>query len=763
MGNLRSIALSGAAFVGLVTPSMVLAQSGAGPSTPSEGAPQGTSTAVPEEVPQAASPATSEEAATAAANEGADIIVTANRREQRLQDVPITVNVLDGDFAVNLGIDNTAVLQATVPSLVLRSSLNQATPFLRGIGFSSGDANSENSVAMYVDGVYYPAGFGNLFDFNNIERIEVLKGPQGTLFGRNTTGGVIHIITRDPSSTPELDARISYGNYDAISANLYAAGGTDKVAGGLAILYNRHDGWGKNLTTGKSTYKANDFAARGRILITPGPNTEIRLTGDHFSSDTGGIEGQVPRGATTVAGTDFPGDFNTEGNLDNDSDVSAWGGSLRVDQDFDFARLVSISAYRRTKSHLLYDQDNSPLPFVNANFRQDSRMYTQEVQLISPTASRLQWLVGAFYFNYKAGFEPVTLSGWVFDPNFPFNPPFNPDAGIDIFGKTHTKSFAVFGQATYPLGERTNLTVGGRYTWENVHYRGSVRLTGTDIIVDPFGEEARRKTSDNDPTWRLSIDHRFNPDIMVYASWNRGLKSGNFSVASAPSVLEPYKAEKLDAYEAGFKADLFGRRLYLNGAVFYYDFANIQFQRIEGGVATIFNGPTAKLYGAELELRGKVTPDLTVNAGIGWLHTRIGNFPNAPNSVRLPDGTTGPGDPNFNAKGNDLPYAPDVTFNAGFSYDIPTNVGRFNISGNGYYNDGYSTEVDNRLKEGSYFLLNASVGWTHPSERYEVRIWGQNLTDAYYYQQLTSQAGFSDVGNASAPRTYGVTLRYHYQ
>ena len=718
-----------------------------------------------------------------------EIVVTANRRAQRLQDVPIAVNALSGDSAIKAGITGTESLQQNVPGLQVTRQANQARPFIRGIGSQIGDANAENSVAIYIDGVYQPASFASFFDFNNIERIEVLKGPQGTLFGRNATGGVIQVITKDPNQDQiEADVSFGYANYDTVSGNAYISTPlTEDIAFNVAVMYkHRNKGWGTNLSTGADTPGSNDYGVRAKLLFTPGDSTEIRLSGNYSRSKNPAISTQPVPGAVAFGGQGYPGQYNVWHDFEEFSNIENYGGSLRVDHDFDAVQLVSISAYNESKGFWRLDQDLSSTPLVRATINQAGKMFSQEVHLLSPAGAPIQWLVGGYYYNYKAGHVPLNIVGFAFDPTFPgclFTGTCSTAGGLDWDNRVKSTSKALFGQATAPLGEQTNLTLGFRYTWDKSKGLSVTTVAGTDIVVPAppgLANPNPQSIKYGRPTWRISLDHEFTSDIMGYASYNRGAKSGNITVGSLAWDNIPYRPERLDAYEVGLKTELFDRAMRFNISGFYYDFKDIQFQKIVQGASFIFNGGSAKSYGVEFDLETRPIENLTLTATGGWLKTKIGSFDDAPNTCR--DNTTGQNDnggffcngPNglpdpgnlipFDAKGNKLPSAPKWTASAGFVYDIPTaESGTFSLTGNVYYNDGFFFELDNRLGVKSFTYVNASISWTDASDTLNVALWGKNLTNDFTYMMMTGQAGGVDLGGPAPPRTYGVTVGFKFR
>ena len=701
-----------------------------------------------------------------------EVVVTAQRREQKLQEVPIAISAISSDAFQAAGVTGTTSLQAMVPSLNIVRQANGASPFLRGIGASIGDANAEGSVAVYLDGVYQPSQFGNFFDLADIERVEVLKGPQGTLFGRNSTGGVIQVVTKDPGKDLQAKASVGYASYSTVTADGYVAVPvSDNVAFNTSVYYqNRSDGWGKNIFTGASTPGANTSAIRSKLKITPGANTTIVVAGNYSKYRDGALTGQPPRDVphqTTIS--PYPGDYNVNANKTDGSHTESYGGSLHVDHDFASARLASITAYQKTTGIWDLDFDATPLQIVDATLSEKSKMFSQEVHLLSPAQSKLQWLLGAFYYYRDAGFFPSALRGLAFFPG----------TGVDINAGSTSRSRSFFAQATYPILPDTNLTGGFRYSWESSDGIGGTYLPGTNIIIDTAnGKPATDKLSYSKPTWRISIDHKFSPDVLGYLSYNRGVKSGNFGLsAGAAGLSRPYLPEQLDAYEIGLKSEWLDHRVRINASVFDYDFKNYQFQKLVAGSAFVFNGNSANIYGGEIEIEARPTENLTLNANLGLLHSRVGDFPDAPNNCLAPNGASdgggvcapgtfaqlpGPTVP-YNAHGTPLINAPPTSGNAGFVYNHPTAGGNIALSSNIYYFGGASASIGNRLRYRKYTALNASIGWTNAAKLLGVRIWGKNLTSQYYYTQLSAAAGLSDLAAPAEPRTFGVTVTYDFR
>jgi iron complex outermembrane recepter protein len=681
-----------------------------------------------------------------------EVVVTAERRSERAQDVPIAVTAVTASQLAQAGVTSLANLDNLEPSLSFQRRGSQFQTILRGLGSPIGDVNGESSVAMYVDGVYQPTGGGNWSDFNGIDRIEVLKGPQGTLFGRNTTGGVVQIITTDPSTTTRAgETSIDFANYNTYTLKGYGSTPlSDSTAANVSLLFSDQlEGWGRNLTTGSETDRRHELGLRGKFLLTPSEQTRVVLAADYFHDDNGGANTQPVPGALTLTGQGYPGRYNTWSGFENGMEVENWGVSATAEHDFGAAELRSISAYRNFAGLWNFDADGSPVDFIHLSMHEHAAMISQELHLLAPSQSRFQWLVGAFFFHYDPAQDPIDFGGQFF-----------PTPGLDQYTRTTTRSMSAFAQGTYPVANDTNLTLGLRNTWDHIDYDGySTLLDSTQIIVPSSGVPKTGTYSYSKPSWRVSLDHHFDTNVMGYASYNRGVKSGNYGLSESPSAVATYAPEQLDAYETGLKLETLHQLLNINSAVFYYDGKNIQYSRVINGTATIVSGAAETIYGDELSAELHPTRSLTLNAGVTMLHGTFGNFPNAPSTIRLPDGIDIAGPATFNAKGNTTPFAAKFVENVGFSYLFPaTALGVFTWTTNAYFNSGYPTEIDNRLRIGAYSLLNSSLEWNLPDNHWYLRAWGSNLTNTYYYSQLQGQTGGPDVGFAAAPRTYGLTF-----
>ena len=725
----------------------------------------------------------------ASANTTEEIIVTAQKRRENIQNVPIAITAVTGETLTNIGITNTQDLARVVPGLTIDNSLGGTRIHLRGVGAAALGAGAENSVATYVDGVYMLSLSGALVQLSNVEQVEVLKGPQGTLFGRNATGGVINIRTRDPKHEPGGDFTLRYGNYATIAGQGYLTAGIgSNLAADIAGYFSlQGDGWGKNLFNGRDVNTLDEYAVRSKWLFEPGDRDQFRLIGDYSSlkgnrynstrplvgtSNNYGpgntLAGQRPDLAPYVAsGALAPfaevGDpyVYTGGFYDIDVftqpryKLSAWGVSLQWDHNFDNLRFTSITAYRRTESDLA--NQFAPIPAFRSlgTINQRDTQFSQEVQLGSSEGSPIAWVAGLYYLN-----------GESFDPGVGiFGTTLAPVESLTFLAKVTAESGAAFGQVTAPLWPGGRLTLGLRYTVERRGVEGETLvalLPAFGGFTIPSGVTKAHKVF-RAPTWRIALDQKLTPDILGYISYNRGFKSGLYN--SLPVNVDPVDPEVLDAYEIGLKMDLLDRRLRLNLSGFYYDYKNIQVTVNTATTSILDNGARARAYGAEVELTARIGSHLRISGGATLMDSEFRSYDGAafhvPNPLSAGGGMVGSIQ---SAKGKKLPYSPDLTFNIGSSYSAPLGSGVVDINVNYGYSGKWFPEADNNLAQPSYGLLDGSATYTFSGQSLRVGVWARNITGEEYYVFLASQAnpGGGRSGLVGAPRTYGVNVGYKF-
>jgi iron complex outermembrane receptor protein len=698
-----------------------------------------------------------------------EIVVTAQKREQNLQKIPISVTAVTGESLEARGIaDVSSFAQATSGLQLGQGTAGVVVPFLRGVGTSATNLGAESSVAVYADGVYFsrlPAGF---FSLSDVERVEVLKGPQGTLFGRNSSAGVIQIITKDPSQTPTVNGSVSYGDYDTVQSSFYAGTGiTDKAAVGVAVSYrNQGDGYGRDITTGNRANYNDDLTVRSKLLIEPDDATRITL-GGYFAHSKVGLQGNTYPGtiqgysSAPFAALPSIGFYDQRNDSDSFAQSSSWGISIKVQHDFGFARFNSISAYSHENEFLQADGDYTQRPDFLVLVDGHVNQTTQEFQLTSGKDSELNWIAGVFYYNALSVFDNDKL----LTPSGALAAAFGP--GLTAGAEQRARSTAGYAQATYEVLPKLNLTGGLRYTHDIVEANGYVALNfPTPVIIYQPGA-ATSPTSKT--TYKAALDYQVTDDVLGYLSVSEGYKSNSFNLQTYNPVAN--RPEVLNAYELGLKSDLLKRRLRVNSAIFQYNIKSPQVQLYENSTNITSNADGARVRGAEIEMQAVVTTGLNARFSATYLNstytgygsvaadgTIIGGAPSGPQNFSPPYGAL----PlkSVDATGNDTPQAPRVTLSTGFDYAMNTPVGGFIFNLDYYHNSGFYWEPDNFLRQNSYGLLDARIKY-QPTDKLAVALWGKNLIDEHYASQALTQAGPAGYPYIAAPPlTFGVSFEF---
>ena len=675
-----------------------------------------------------------------------DIVVTAQKRSENLQDVPIAITAVSGGQLATAGVSNITQLNIAVPAVNTRTTIGSFQPSIRGIGTSGN--NVENPIALYIDGVYYASQREGLRELNDIDQLSVLKGPQGTLFGRNATGGVIQITTKAPAFEPAAEFGISLDNYLKLKTDAYVTGGlADNVAASLSVNYaTQGDGWGRNLTTGRDTYRLHhDFSARGKLLFEFSSDTDLTLIADY--QDRSGTDGSYYR---PYPGTTFtiPGYvaldniFSSTANVDGVLKMKSGGLSATLRSDLGFATLTSISAFRRVKPYFALDGDGTANNFFEFDAANRQTQYSQEIQLVSPASGDFHWSVGAYYLHYTNAVSPFNrfYSGIVAQR-------IGLQSQIVNVAET-TKSISPFAQIDFSLMEGTRLTLGIRQTFEDRSIEGTnvvTRLDGTVIRTAPNGS-----ISNSSPSWRISLDQQVTDDILAYASYNRGFKSGGFNVGNPANP--PYRPERLDAYEAGVKTQLFDRRLRFNAAAFYYDYSDLQLFQFPAGATAplLINAARATIYGLDADFEARVTPEFRVSGGFMFLHSQFDDYPNPTPALA-------------NARGNRLQLAQKFSGSITATYSKMLDFGEVALSATESYNGNYFFEGDNVLRQKAYHQVNASISWTSLSERVTLTAFVRNLLDERVIGQAYTLAPVGRIAvYGYEPRVGGISARFRF-
>lgn len=564
-----------------------------------------------------------------------DIVVTATRRDERLQDVPISVTAVDGEMLAKSGIANTRELTYTIPALNFRITNANAQPTIRGVGTRNTGGGDESNIAVYVDGVYQVSPRAGIFDLLNIERVEVLRGPQGTLFGRNATGGLVNIITSKPSHDPEARIVARYGRFDERSAAIYATTG---VADGLAVDFAgqiyRDDGYHRDLVSGDIVYPRKSYSARGRALIEPSADTSFTLTGSFFhwndpvSAYMGVYQGNtVARSLANDPRTIVPTEpFTTASTFKQRLRLESLSLSHEARIDLGAVTLQNTTSYEDSKSDAVLENDGTPFDLgiiINLGLdeggdgrRFSSKYFQNELRLLSNGGGPFSYILGVHYLNGRAENGPVEQAPRV-------NSPVAARTFID--SNQRTDAIAGFGEANWLFSPGWRATVGVRYTsetkkFDGVTTRGGVVLTSISGAKRTFGKL----------TYRAILQRDIGDIGNVYVSYSRGFKSGVFNIFSTSATSRATRPEVLDAYEAGIKTDPLPW-LRVNASLYHYDYQDIQLSSRDpgSGLTVLFNAANAKVDGGELEVTAEPLDNLNLRGNVAYSDGKYTDFPGA--------------------------------------------------------------------------------------------------------------------------------------
>ena len=707
----------------------------------------------------------------AAEAEDGEIIVTANKRSENLQDVPISVSAITGDALSKSRVTQVDELVTKVPNLQLSSTVGDNTPIfsLRGVSMSDFSLNQASPVATYYDEVYK----GNfaflgiaLFD---LERVEVLRGPQGTLYGKNTTGGAVNLISRAPE-LGEVNgyANIGYGNYNRVDLN----GAVNLPLGDVAALrvagtFSNADGWFKNVLPGQPDLAGvSEYGIRAALLFEPSDTAKFVLRGatSYQNPRNYGIYAQ-PEAVNRVG-------LKTREIAANVTDRRrARASSVSLTGNFDVSdtlTVTSITSYDKGTLHFFEDTDGQALAVLEIRYNDKASQFAQDLRLTSDFDGPVNFILGA-YFNREKVFNASTLeivkdlaTGGDVDGNGVVDDldcaaAFPVACLIDNSFDQLKKSVALYSDFNFAATDALKIRGGLRYT----HDTG----TQSNFVSNAFGPNGvlvtnlipsttLRYKTDN-LSGKIGLDFETAGGNLIYANYSRGFRANSFNAQAFfdPSEVSIAKPESVDAFELGAKTQFADRRITLNMAAFYYKYKNQQFINVNPVTTgqTLENIPRSRIMGAEAELTARATNRLTLRAGIGLLDTKI--------QGGIVSGV--------NVAGNKLSNAPSFTFSGGIDATVMDgNSGKLSLHGDLAYSASQFFEVINipRLEQGSYALLSGHIDWESANGRFNASIWGKNLTNKFYFtSRIDILVGFGlDYNHISAPRTYGVTLGVKY-
>jgi len=707
---------------------------------------------------QAAAPAVQNAAAAPPTGAGLqEIVVTAQRRSESAQKVPVAIQSFDAGKLTAVAASSSQDLPSLVPGLTLQiGGGGSESIFIRGVG-------NGGTVLKYVDGILDVAGQVSSTFGSNLASVEVDKGPQSTLFGRNATGGVVQFHTKDPSQTPSLDATVGYANYNKISASAYGTTGlTANLATDLSLNYeDQRDGWGHNLYTGAPLYLNNRFSLRSKTLWTPDDQTRIVLSIDHryVRTDVGNAIGPAV-GYTSLFNEVTSTSFPVLGKYVADTDVNPYSTSeiniigLTAERTLSFAKLSSITSYQKANLFLHLDYDGTPINFATVDRSDQSTAWTQEVQLSNLPGSHINWVVGAFYLNSSSWMRPFNFSGILATI---FGAPSGGIYGVDA--NTKLQSYAVYAQTTAPVTDTTKVTLGARYTIDDNSLSGYDQINGTTVPGTPGGASITFRK----PTFRADIEQQFGSHSFGYVSYSRGYNSGgynNLSVGGYASGLSSVNPETIDAYEVGLKNNLLGNKLRLNVATFLYNYKNLQQQVYEAGTLFTVNAAAARIKGIDIDLEARPLRDLVISGGLGYLDAKYTSYPNAPFYSFAANGAlvSAAGD----GAGKQLVSAPKLGLNGSLRYTLHTDAGTFLSAVSATYTAKWYADASNNIVEPAHTLVNFTETWTLADGKTSISGFVKNVGNVYYDAGINILAPVGAFSEPGAPRTYGISVTRHF-
>ncbi|MCH4269405.1 MAG: TonB-dependent receptor [Brevundimonas sp.] len=671
-----------------------------------------------------------------------DIVVTAQRREQRLQDVPLAVSAFSMESLEDGKVESLLNLDGKVPNVVLAPV--GAYPFasafyIRGLGYADVESSFEPSVGVELDGVYLSRNVGAVQDFFDIGGVTILRGPQGTLYGRNTIGGVVSVQSRRPSFDFGARAQATFGSNgrQELRAGVEGALIEDKLAGKFSFLTKTYDGYIKNYD-GRDMGAQDVTSMRGALLWTPTASFDATLIVDYTKDKgTGTAFENASLPSMVLPGFGEPADTDGDPFLshvgdDIFSDLEALGVTLNANWDLGPVKLTSITGYRKTDTEVLSDFDGTPTPFMTVHRDETHDQFSQELRLASNTDGPLTYVVGAYYMTQEYDIATGQF-GTVFG---------SPTAGSTIYTQQKADSWAVFGQADYEVLPGLTVTAGGRYSKEEKTFT-------TQPLFYPNAETFEASFDDFSP--KVGVSYKWSDTLMTYAQYSRGFRAGGFNGrAGSFLAVGPYDSETVDSYEVGVKSDLFDRRLRLNAAVFTSDYQDMQQsvqQLIPGTLINqtlVANVGAATISGFEAEATALLTDVFTISASVGYLDASYDEFmADLGDGLGVIDRTYLP-----------MPYAPKWSNSVTFNYKDDFDFGRVTAQASvRHMTDMYTSfstlnaTTDLTMRQ-SNTVVDGSVSLELPDGRWRVSLWGKNLTD-----ELVINNTFG-VGNLLASRVY---------
>lgn len=688
-----------------------------------------------------------------------EVVVDARRHLEDLQKVPISIAALSGAELDTYHLGMSSELQNYVPNLTINGAFNSTNPqiFIRGVGNNDYNDNAGATVGVYLDGVFLNAPAGKLLQMFDLDSAQVLRGPQGTLFGKNNTAGAILFSSVKPGRDVDGSASFTVGNYGSRDVEAALTLPLSETWSSRVALNTRNaSGWGK-------THEASDrLAAKtgaldeyaGRLLLRwqPSGSTDALLNLSHSETD----DDRLPARAFGAA----PDSSDNAGWINPDDDVrvnysnykevervKTTGAFLTVNHDFGSLALTSISAFWKAQRFVSLDVDKSPFNSLHITRHPDSDQYSQELRLASSEQSAFRWVAGALFFKQPLEVENFFSFSGTADPR---------DAGIPQTYHNDARTKAVFAETIVDLNPAFSLTVGARYSIDQNDFGMNFPFVAIDHIT--------RSREDKNVSGRVILSQNLSEDFSLYYSISTGFQGGGFNGGAfgIADIGGGYEPEKLTAYEIGWKSEPFDRRMKFNGALFYYDYRDIQLFSLAATSSgafsqTIANTRAGRAYGLDLDVKALVTERMTVSGGVGLLSTR---YEDASLGLFGYGGTFFPGD------GNTFISAPKVDFKSSADYLLPLDAWQLRLHADYSYRSKRAFDLTSRpqVSGGAYGILNLKATAGPSNRNWDVSLWAKNLFDKEYVSFVADLSGSVGLYETfyGAPRQYGLQVAIRY-
>ncbi len=699
-----------------------------------------------------------------------EIVITAQKRAENLQNTALAVTALTADSLSDrriLALDDVATI---VPNMSFGQSVGAARIAIRGIGFDNIPPGAEGRVAYHVDGVYVGRPAATMSSFFDVERIEVLRGPQGTLYGRNATGGSINLITKGPSDEIDGYIRTTIGNYDHVGVEA-AIGGplSNIISGRIAVSTVDHTGYGENLFTGHDIDNAHARSYRAELKIAPSDAFSATISVARHNEDDQNYSYKylglgnlsVPVLGVALGGSTSPDPRNVNATYDPQNQRVYRDSTLTMSWKFaEGLSLRSITSYSKGDRFSSMDLDATELPITKYFHRENSNQFSQELQFIGERG-KFRWVNGLYYYTEKvdAGtyINPWSLALFGFPLELQRQ-------GYFAGGSIDTDALAAFGELNYQFTDKLSVLVGARYSWEKKKLHDMLqldveRLYSPDNPIIPI-IDVRDSDSWTAFTPKASIQYQFSHSSQAYAMISRGFKSGGYNPGGggAPS----FRPELLWNYEVGLKADWFGGRMRTNLAAFFYDYKDIQVTKVVSVVAVIDNAASATVKGLEAEVTILPTDRVQVDFSGALLKATYDKFSTENPAIKTNPPTV------FNLNGHPLPQAPNYTARLGLQYTLPTSIGEFKLRGEGYWvDDVYFTAYKDKLAyQPAHSTYNAFLNFESTSGTWSGTVFMKNIENKTIANSAfvsSDLLGYPVLGGVDPPRTFGVSLGYKFR